>query len=83
MTTEERIKIAQELMKRAIEISDTTEHDVFCDFAPHVNCITISIHRGGWGNNKDGCNLEVNLDAKDDADLQLIAVNAALDSLEG
>lgn len=82
MTTEEKIKIAQELIKRAVEISDTTEHDVFCEFAPHVNNVTIGIHRGGWENNRDGCSFDIDFD-KGNVDLQVDAINAVLDTLEG
>ena len=59
ITTEEKVTIAQELVKRAIEITETTEHDIFVEYAPHVDSLTVSIHRGGWERNRKSTFVDV------------------------
>ena len=81
--TERKVEIAQALVKRAIEISDNTEHDVFVDWAPHVNNIGVSICRGGWEKNRRSTYVTVDFDLDGDTEGDYEAVNAILDNLEG
>lgn len=41
-------KIATNILRRCIKISNKTPHDVFCNYSPHVKKIEIHVHRGGW-----------------------------------
>lgn len=81
--TERKVEIAQALVKRAIEISDNTEHDVFVYYSPHVNELDVNVHKGGW---KEGVSstssMGLSFDADADTELQLVAINSMLDSLE-
>lgn len=45
---EKRVAIATEIIKRAVEISRNTPHDVFVNYSPHVDSMSICIHEGGW-----------------------------------
>lgn len=47
-TTEQKAEAAAEIMQRAVEISNTTPHSVFVNYAPHVSWIEVRIFNGGW-----------------------------------
>ncbi|CAK1819810.1 DUF3081 domain-containing protein [Vibrio crassostreae] len=40
--------LAVDLMYRAIELTQTTKHDVRCDYSGHVNHISLEIHVDGY-----------------------------------
>ncbi len=40
--------LAVDLMYRAIELTQTTKHDVRCDYSGHVNHISLEIHLDGY-----------------------------------
>ena len=81
--TERKVEIAQALIKRAIEISDNTEHDVFVYYSPHVNELEVSVHKYGWKKGVSSTSrMDLSFDADGDTELQLVAINAMLDSLE-
>jgi hypothetical protein len=83
ITTQEKVTIAQTLVKRAIEITETTEHDVFFDYAPHCDTLTVSIHRGGWAKNKKSSRIDVPFDSDaDDTEGILADIDAIFRSLE-
>lgn len=44
----EKIKMAQELIARAIMVSETTKHDAFIHYSPHVDWIEVAIYHNGW-----------------------------------
>lgn len=48
ISTKEKIEMAQTLIEKAIMVSETTKHDVFVYYSPHVNIIDVDIHTGGW-----------------------------------
>ena len=81
--TKRKVEIAQALMKRAIEISDHTEHDVFVYYSPHVNELDVSVHKYGW---KEGerstTSIYLSFDADADTESDLVAIKSMLDSLE-
>jgi hypothetical protein len=81
--TDKKVEIAKALIERAIWISDNTQHDVFVDWAPHVNHIGVAICRGGWKTNHRSTSVTVGFDANDDTEGDYEAVNAILDKLEG
>ena len=82
-TTKEKVEIAQMLVRRAIEITETTEHDVFFDYAPHCDTLTVSIHRGGWEKNKKSSRIDVSFDSNsDDTEGVLADIDAIFTSLE-
>lgn len=82
-TTQEKVEIAQMLVRRAIEITETTEHDVFFDYAPHCDTLTVSIHRGGWEKNKKSSRIDVSFDsAGDDTAGALADIEAIFNSLQ-
>ncbi len=39
----------------AFEVSTTTAHDVFVDYAGHVNSLSVRVHEGGWNRIKCEC----------------------------
>lgn len=43
-----------ELLQLCLTISDTTEHDVFFTYSPHVEWVEIRYYFNGWDNDKDG-----------------------------
>lgn len=53
METERKISIAKAIIEKAIEVSDKTKHDVFVDWAPHVQWVEVDIYLGGWKKRKN------------------------------
>lgn len=53
LTTREKIRIAKEVMARAVEISETTKADVFVEFSPHIDSIVWSVYENGWKDRDD------------------------------
>lgn len=75
--------LALELLTRCMKISENTPHDVFFEFAPHINAIEVHIHLHGWKNDKNGSYITIRLnDNVFDTRGQFDMVNAALDTLE-
>lgn len=82
-TTKQKMALAAKIMKRAVEISESTPHDVFCYYFPHVDRIDILIYTDGWRDCKDydkkplicfnGCH---------DPEAEIAEVMAALDELQ-
>ena len=66
--TGEKAAIAQAIIKRAIELSDTTKHDIFLEWAPHVNQLNVGIHRGGWSRNRKCTYIDIDF-ASDTCDI--------------
>lgn len=48
ISTKEKIEMAQALIARAINVSETTKHDAFIHYSPHVNWIEVAIYHNGW-----------------------------------
>lgn len=48
MKTERKISIAKAIIEKAIEVSDTTKHDVFVELCPHVQWLEAVIFINGW-----------------------------------
>jgi hypothetical protein len=82
MELEKKIEIAQQILKRAMEISEKTEHDVFFSWSPHVDWIEVCIHRGGWENNKTGAGMSVGFKNEDDTNGELENIFAVFNSLK-
>lgn len=80
---EQKVEIAQRILERAMRISDSTKHDIFVWYAPHVNNIEVHIHRGGWKNSKKSTTLEVDFGSSYDIDGEVANIHAIFDSLEG
>jgi hypothetical protein len=53
-TTTEKILILQQVAALAVEISETTPHDVFFDYHPHCDGFTAWVHIDGWMQNRGG-----------------------------
>ena len=47
-TTKQKAALAAKIMQWAVVISETTPHDVFCDYSPHVGWLEVQIYLGGW-----------------------------------
>lgn len=47
-TAKQKAAIAAKIMRKAVEVSATTYHDVFCDYSPHVQWLEVQIHVCGW-----------------------------------
>jgi hypothetical protein len=41
-------KIVYDIFEACVLVSETTEHDVFFRYSPHVGGVTVQIHYGGW-----------------------------------
>lgn len=77
MELERKKEIAAELIQKAVEVTNTTNHDVFVDYAPHVNWIDIRIYHNGWHKEATGACLYVHFDANYDTEEELwLAMNA-------
>lgn len=50
-TTKQKATIAARIIKKAVEISNKTPHDVFFAYSPHVDWIEVRIFEGGWHRN--------------------------------
>ena len=80
---EMKVEICQRILERAMAISATTEHDIFVDYAPHVDCLSVGIHRGGWKTNKRCTTLDVDFGSEfDDVEGAVANIDAVLDTLE-
>jgi len=42
-----------EIFELCLEISNTTEHDVFFEYSPHVNCFSVNYYINGWESGED------------------------------
>jgi hypothetical protein len=82
MELEKKIELTQQILKQAVEISETTEHDIFFFWMPHTNSIDITIHRGGWDMNKCGARVAVYFDGDGYVEGEFANVLAVLDSLK-
>jgi hypothetical protein len=83
ITIEEKVAIAQNLVRRAILLSETTEHDIFFEYSPHCDTLTVSIHRGGWEKNKKSSRIDLYFDSDaDDTEGVLADIDAIFTSLE-
>ena len=81
MELERKKEIAAELIKKAVEISETTNHDVFVIYSPHVQWIEIDIHKNGWNKNSTSSRMTVNFDPVYDSESQFENAMAVLESL--
>lgn len=80
---EMKVEICQRILERAMEITDSTKHDIFVWYAPHVNTIEVHIHRGGWKTNKRCTTLDVDFGSEfDDVEGAVANIDAVLDTLE-
>ena len=41
-----------QIMELCYDISNTTKHDVFFSYSPHVSQVSINIHHNGWINDE-------------------------------
>lgn len=80
-TPKQKSAIAVKVIRRAVEISNTTPHDVFVAYSPHVDWISVHVHRGGWELNPSSTDLLVSFNKYDDAESDLSIVMAAFDGL--
>lgn len=83
ISIENQEKIAVDLIRRSIEISNNTQHDIFCHYYPHCSKIQIWVHRGGWEQGVSGIMYDIHFDAEfynPSEDIKLI--KAVLDELE-
>ena len=81
MELERKKEIAAELIKKAVEISETTDHDVFVDYSPHVNWIDITIHLHAWKKNTQGLQIFVIFDENHDTETELRRAMEILNSM--
>jgi hypothetical protein len=54
METETKIKIATDIIRKAVEINSVTQHDVFIRYSPHVDWLEVCIHKNGWDGESNG-----------------------------
>lgn len=82
-TTKQKMNLAAKIMKRAVEISETTRHDVFCVYSPHVDWIEVQVHVGGWEGDKgyDNC-LRIGFADHHNTEAEIAEAMAALDELQ-
>lgn len=45
--------LLSDVIKKAIEVSEKTKHDVFIYYYPHVKSFEIDIHLNGWSEDKN------------------------------
>lgn len=81
MELERKKEIAVELISKAVEISETTEHDVFVDYSPHVDWIELNIHKNGWNKDSLASRITVNFDDFYDGESEFENAMAVLESL--
>ena len=65
LNTEDRNNVMCELLKLAIEISETTKVDIFTSYSPHVSLFKLDVHLHGWGNEKCNTWYELYLDSNE------------------
>ena len=76
MELERKKEIAALLIGKAVEVTNTTEHDVFVGYAPHVNWIDVRIYRNGWYKGATGTSIFVNFDKVSDTEEEFwVAMN--------
>lgn len=54
METETKIKIATDIIRKAVEINSITKHDVFIEYSPHVDWLRVCIYKNGWDSESAG-----------------------------
>ena len=74
METETKIKIATDLIRKAVEINNSTHHDVFITYSPHVDWLRVCIYKNGWDSASTGNTYTVDFSTK-------AAVDAYMDIL--
>jgi hypothetical protein len=47
-TLQRKIEVAENIIRQAVTISETTQADVFVDYAPHTNTIYLDFYHAGW-----------------------------------
>lgn len=52
ITLEEKIGIAAKLIRKSMELKESAGHDVFVEWFPHVDCISIRAVIGPWDKTK-------------------------------
>ena len=77
---EKQAEIAAEIIQKAVEVSNSTSHDVFVHYSPHVKWIDIVVHRGGWKEHA-GDLLRVGFSWYEDTEADFKEVMAVLDDL--
>jgi hypothetical protein len=58
LTAKQQAEMAAKIIKKAVQVTEKTPHDVFVEYAAHVKAIFVNIHRGGWNKNKNSYRLE-------------------------
>lgn len=58
---ETKIKIATDIIRKAVEINSITKHDVFVRYSPHVDWIEVCIYKNGWKSESTGNSYTVDL----------------------
>ena len=82
-TTKQKMALAAKVMKRAVEISETTRHDVFCTYSPHVDWIEVHIHIGGWNPEKGyDDNVQIGFSGYHNTEAEIVEVMDKLDDLQ-
>ena len=82
-TTKQKMALAAKIMKRAVEISETTPHDVFCYYIPHVDWIEVQIHTGGWCENEGyDRNVIIGFNECHNPEVEIAMAMEALDELQ-
>ena len=83
MELERKKEIAAELIKKAVEISETTDHDVFVYYSPHVDLIDLNIHKNGWNGDSPShaSSITVSYDPFYDSESEFENAMAVLESL--
>jgi hypothetical protein len=82
-TTKQKMALAAKIMQRAVEISETTPHDVFVRYSPHVDWIDVDIHIGGWERNAKAINLQISFSEIQEAGECFNTLMAEFDLLMG
>lgn len=73
--------MAQALIARAINVSETTKHDIFVYYLPHVKEFDVDIHTNGWKSGTS-CDRKIWISwDRSDARLNYEAAVKALDEL--
>lgn len=83
LTIKQKIKIATEVMARAVEISETTKAQVFVEYCPHVDWISWHYYERGTKNSEMSEIHNISLDVNyGDPRANLKEFHRAMDELE-
>lgn len=61
------LTLVQRILTKAMELSSTTDTDVFVDYSGHVNYISIKVYKQGWNDEEPDYRDDIWLSVYDEA----------------